>query len=1307
MLSKYKLRQQVVALITAAAVFLCMMPLSDIPAQAEDSLETVTPTETHPEGITIDLFDYWLNGEDERDDLNANEYSEEIHGGTYDVLGINNNHTLKFGLNIPNGNYNQINQWTHSAMPRTGIVQNRLDDNGYPTLAVTDNDNGESLAYLFNEEAVAGKSSYMNVGGLLQQNEAGYYYYNSKQNFAAFDEDTNSFILYDKPGVKKDTNSSPGQFFPFNTANQVFINDEDTIDSQDQVLNHYFGVHMKTRFQQPKNGVSPADGATPVTFSFSGDDDVWIFIDGVLVADLGGIHDALSVEINFESGAITIYKDSDNDNQYDEGEDVYNSSTIKQEMNKAGINVGFKDGTNTFADETYHTLDFFYLERGNVDSNMNMQFNLTIPPESTLTKVDQDGKAIENATFELYEANGNYEKTSKTPIATGTTDNEGTFTFTDEDGMKIFLGDLTGDYYILEETSVPSGYRSYDQIWLRKVKLKENKYVLLSSNQWDSGAYAMPTVRTIATTTIKDDGRYVEGSSNEEYKIIDKTGSTETQVGLVFAVAMTKDGNAIYGDPIKGWTISEEQGVASVREAIGKKGVYVFGFDSANRYAVDIENIPGDIQSYQWVNNNNYEYTIGYYYAEVGSIKEIVDTTEIKKIESNEFTRDFAVKLYAANIQNRLIVQKIDKDNDKKALAGATYSLYDKTQVTDKNNDGKLTDDELSNIDSVKECTTEASFEISKGHSIDGAAAMTGIPEGAYYLVETDAPEGYDLDATAIEVIVDNQGVHVNAGAEDDAVSVQLGVGKLVKSMAQFAVDDGIDASLHDITATLQTTDNYTFTNGGEWTDTKPEQTMELSYSAKDTILEYGPAETGGKVSLSYDSGWGRLNIQQDAFEESLPNGSPKTEITQSLNNLYSTTTIVKVKNKSSTPTEPTSSVTLSGEDHLSIEKVVEGDAWPDNAEFSFTIEADGGLAPMPSPTTITIGKPATGNTATAHFGNIIYTQAGTYKYIIKEVPGNIKGMTYDTKKVSLTVTVTKNGDGSLTAAAAFDKDATFTNTYDEPETDEPDSPGTTPSIPDGDDTPDLNTVDHYSYIVGYPEDYRTGEPTDDEERWPVKPQGNITRAEVATIFYRLLTDEARSENWTQDNTFTDVDKDDWFNTPVSTLSAMGIIGGYDDSSFQPNAPITRAEFAAIAVRFFEEKSVDYDMGSFIDIDGDEWYADAIQAAKEYGIIGGYPDGSFQPEDIITRAEACSIVNRTLKRIPHKEHLLPDSLMRVWPDNADVDAWYYEDMQEATSSHEYEWIGHEGEKVEHWTDDREEIDWDEVERELEAAHGLS
>lgn len=252
-------------------------------------------------------------------------------------------------------------------------------------------------------------------------------------------------------------------------------------------------------------------------------------------------------------------------------------------------------------------------------------------------------------------------------------------------------------------------------------------------------------------------------------------------------------------------------------------------------------------------------------------------------------------------------------------------------------------------------------------------------------------------------------------------------------------------------------------------------------------------------------------------------------------------------------------------------------------------------------------------------------------------------------------------------------------------------TPSTPVTPPDGDDTPDLNTKDHYSYVVGY-------------EDGMVKPEKAITRAEVATIFYRLLKDDVRAKYWTKSNNFTDVAANDWYNTTVSTLNAMGIVTGYEDGSFKPNAPITRAEFAAMAVRFFEEDSAIYEEGTFNDIAGSEWFADAVQAAKDHGIIGGYPDGSFQPNKNISRAEACSIVNRTLDRIPDEDHLLPVDDMRNWPDNL-AGAWYYADMQEATNGHEYEWITDNGKTVENWTGDREEIDWAKVEEELEAMHG--
>ena len=242
-----------------------------------------------------------------------------------------------------------------------------------------------------------------------------------------------------------------------------------------------------------------------------------------------------------------------------------------------------------------------------------------------------------------------------------------------------------------------------------------------------------------------------------------------------------------------------------------------------------------------------------------------------------------------------------------------------------------------------------------------------------------------------------------------------------------------------------------------------------------------------------------------------------------------------------------------------------------------------------------------------------------------------------------------------------------------------PDGGGTTPN------PPDLNTEDHFSYVVGYPEDYRTGEPSDDEDLWPVKPQGNITRAEVASIFYRLLKDDVRDANTTDVSEFSDVRASDWYGTTVATLSAMDIVRGYEDGTFRPNAPITRAEFAAIATRFFEETGAEYEPGTFDDVTGNEWFANAIADAVELGLIGGYPDGTVRPNNNITRAEACAIVNRTLGRIPHVDHLLPADDMKTWPDNNPSD-WFYADMQEATNGHEYEWTTEQGQKVEEWTE---------------------
>lgn len=241
------------------------------------------------------------------------------------------------------------------------------------------------------------------------------------------------------------------------------------------------------------------------------------------------------------------------------------------------------------------------------------------------------------------------------------------------------------------------------------------------------------------------------------------------------------------------------------------------------------------------------------------------------------------------------------------------------------------------------------------------------------------------------------------------------------------------------------------------------------------------------------------------------------------------------------------------------------------------------------------------------------------------------------------------------------------------------------PVDPKGDGKPhDLNTEDHFSYVVGYPVDHRTGLATDDVDLWPVRPEAGITRAEVATIFYRLLKEDVRDRVTSDVNDFSDVASGDWFNVTVSSLAQMGVIAGYEDGSFRPNAPITRAEFAAIATRFFAERGVTYNEGLFVDITGDEWFADVVAAAADRGLLGGYPDGTVRPNATITRAESCAVVNRTLDRRPDAKHLLPVGEMRVWPDNP-ADGWYYADMQEATNGHEYRWLTIGKNKIEDWT----------------------
>lgn len=231
-------------------------------------------------------------------------------------------------------------------------------------------------------------------------------------------------------------------------------------------------------------------------------------------------------------------------------------------------------------------------------------------------------------------------------------------------------------------------------------------------------------------------------------------------------------------------------------------------------------------------------------------------------------------------------------------------------------------------------------------------------------------------------------------------------------------------------------------------------------------------------------------------------------------------------------------------------------------------------------------------------------------------------------------------------------------------------------------EAPELNTEEHFAYIIGYPDG-------------SVQPEGTITREEVATIFFRLLTDESRNRYWSQNNPYPDVAADRWSNNAISTMTNAGIVSGYHDGTFMPERPITRAEFAAVAARFDSDTYEGEDM--FTDIHG-HWATDSINRAVQKGWIKGYEDGTFRPDEYITRAEAMTLINRMLDREVDADAIANDAVF--WPDN-DPNAWYYTAVEEATNSHDYTVDEYDEEQ---WTEVNEPRDWALLEQEWSDAN---
>ena len=304
-------------------------------------------------------------------------------------------------------------------------------------------------------------------------------------------------------------------------------------------------------------------------------------------------------------------------------------------------------------------------------------------------------------------------------------------------------------------------------------------------------------------------------------------------------------------------------------------------------------------------------------------------------------------------------------------------------------------------------------------------------------------------------------------------------------------------------------------------------------------------------------------------------------------------------------------------------------------------------------------------------------------KYTVAEVPASVSG-SKDGVNGTFSFNGWKKDDGTvLTGEQQLTADLTLHGVWTFTKKSSGGGGGGShkPTVTIPDDVPTgLNGDDHYAYIVGYP-------------NGNVEPNGNITRAEVATIFFRLLTEEVRTANSTQSNSLSDVTHGQWFNHAVSTLSSMGIVKGHNDGTFAPNAPITRAEFAAIAARFDDKNT---DTSSKLTDIASHWAKNEIGIAANKGWINGYPDDTFRPNQYITRAEAMTLVNRVLNRLPENSSDLLDSMIK-WPDNSDASAWYYLAVQEATNSHAYS-DKSKDDKYEKWTTIRETRDWTELEK---------
>ena len=910
-------------------------------------VKTVNPT-----GTTVNLFDYWVVNGDNDKSVNINNNNGN------DNTGINKGHQLKFNGGAGSG----INKWTGRSgiggFGRLQFVKNTLVD-GYPSIKAgtytSYNTSGtytdESLAYLFNNDSqVNGKAVYNKVQGLFQLKD-GYYVYDSygsdgsDGNYAVYNSTTNSFDVYDKAGVYKDSvsDANRGQFFPFDSADKVFeerngqLSPIGITDGTNDKLNHHFGMSMTTEFVQPKEGKTT--DLKDMVFKFSGDDDVWVYIDGVLVGDLGGIHEKATLEINFANGEVKVGH-------------VDGANGTKKEIEKTNIKAKFEDAGadttnffgNTFRDSTKHTLSFFYLERGAGASNMSLKFNLTTLPSSEVAKVDQNGEAVNGATFKLYRSDGPDADWNKGElVAQGTTKDRGQLILQKSNGSVLSFDEEHNtnhcDYFVLKETDLPEGYRSSLTSSTTATPGELHLQYKQAAASGSGGVVVAPQ-----TTVTTADGKSWTGSRmwlNGGYLAAKETISLDKDTqdnkgnaissGTTFAVVLKLTGasedhtsedawTAVTGNPLNGYKLCSAHGIAGAVEAAKSADTSVFDVDTKGDYVVTVRSLPGDIEKYaaMMTDKSKAEYTVAVYHTTASSLAgATIDNTSM--VQYQTINRQFSTVIHLTNVQNRLFVQKVDDLG--KPVNDATFQLYQAKDVTGNSPSTYAIKPGAEPYDTVKANDATYPYEI-KGTACFPLDSVNHKPltKGTYYLRESVSPDGYEINNTITKVIVDDSGVYVDAGEKGDGVLSVSGPGSLIASLAQFGSPDSIDNTLAHIKGKLQSAvvdadGNLTWGQKSTAEGVTPSLENDLMHMRYDktaqgtkTVLRYvedGGGRNGKLATIFADTGINRMALYQDG---DATNGTDLG--TLQLNHLFTTATGVQYADRRVARLQVTKTVT-------------------------------------------------------------------------------------------------------------------------------------------------------------------------------------------------------------------------------------------------------------------------------------------------------------------------------------------------------------------------------------------------------------